>query len=55
MTLCAWMLFATLLWGHHQLGWRAQTAVRFTLGGFVALLLGYAGSKFVLELVLQRP
>ena len=54
LTLCAWLLFATLLWGRHQLGWRAQTAVRFTLGGFAALMLGYAGSKFVLELVLQR-
>ena len=54
LTLCAWLLFATLLWGHHRLGWRAQTAVRFTLGGFTALMLGYAGSKFVLELILQR-
>jgi ABC-type uncharacterized transport system permease subunit len=54
LTLCAWLLFATLLWGRHQLGWRAQTAVRFTLGGFMALMLGYAGSKFVLELVLHR-
>lgn len=54
LTLCAWVLFATLLWGRHRLGWRAQTAVRFTLGGFVALMLGYAGSKIVLELILQR-
>jgi ABC-type uncharacterized transport system permease subunit len=54
LTICAWLLFATLLWGHHRLGWRAQTAVRFTLGGFAALMLGYAGSKFVLEMILQR-
>ena len=54
LSICAWLLFATLLWGHHQLGWRSTTAARFTLGGFFALLLAYAGSKFVLEIVLQR-
>ena len=47
-------LFATLLWGRHQLGWRSTIAARFTLGGFAALMLAYAGSKFVLEVVLQR-
>ena len=54
LTLCAWLLFATLLWGRHKLGWRAQTAVRFTLGGFVALMLGYAGSNFAPELLPHR-
>jgi ABC-type uncharacterized transport system permease subunit len=52
LTMCAWLLFATLLWGHHQLGWRSQTAVRFTMSGFIVLMLGYFGSKFVLELIL---
>ncbi len=54
LSICAWLLFATLLWGRHQLGWRSTIAARFTLGGFVALLLAYAGSKFVLEVLLQR-
>ncbi|MDJ0879614.1 MAG: cytochrome c biogenesis protein CcsA [Halieaceae bacterium] len=54
LSICAWLLFATLLWGHHQLGWRSQVAARFTLGGFAALALAYAGSKFVLEVILQR-
>ncbi len=54
LSICAWMLFATLLWGRHQLGWRSQMAARFTLGGFAALALAYAGSKFVLELILER-
>jgi ABC-type uncharacterized transport system permease subunit len=53
LTIAAWLLFATLLWGHHQLGWRSQTAVRFTLAGFAVLMLGYFGSKLVLELILQ--
>lgn len=54
LSICAWVLFATLLWGHHYLGWRSQLAARFTLGGFIALMLAYAGSKFVLELILQQ-
>lgn len=54
LTLVAWALFTTLLWGHHQLGWRAQTAVRLTLAGFIMLMLAFFGSKLVLELVLQR-
>jgi ABC-type uncharacterized transport system permease subunit len=48
----AWCIFTILLWGRHQLGWRGQTAVRWTLGGFFALMLGYFGSKFVLEMLL---
>ena len=51
-TLAAWAIFATLLWGRHQLGWRSQTAVRWTLLGFAALMLAYYGSKFVLELLI---
>ncbi len=51
-SILAWLIFAILLCGRHQLGWRGQTAVRWTLGGFVALMLGYYGSKFVLELIL---
>ncbi len=54
LTLLAWVLFATLLWGHHSLGWRAQTAVKFTLTGFAVLMLGYFGSKLVLEVILQK-
>ena len=50
-TIAAWLIFATLLWGRHQLGWRGQTAVRWTLLGFAALMLGYYGSKLVLELM----
>ena len=48
-------MFAVLLWGKHRLGWRGTTAVRWTVAGFGLLILAYFGSKFVLELVLQRP
>lgn len=48
----AWVVFAVLLWGRHQLGWRGNTAIRGTLIGFGCLLLGFYGSKFVLEFIL---
>ena len=54
LSICAWVVFSTLLWGHHQLGWRSQTAARFTLAGFAVLMLAYFGSKLVLEIILQR-
>lgn len=54
LTLLAWALFSVLLWGHYRLGWRSQTAVRLTLGGFLVLVLAFFGSKLVLELVLHR-
>ncbi len=54
LTILAWVLFSVLLWGHLQLGWRSQTAVRLTLAGFAALMLAFFGTKLVLELVLQR-
>lgn len=53
-SIIAWLIFATLLTGHHRMGWRGKTAVRWTLWGFAALMLAYFGSKFVLELILQR-
>ncbi|MDO8266718.1 MAG: cytochrome c biogenesis protein CcsA [Moraxellaceae bacterium] len=54
LTLAAWAVFAVLLAGRHWLGWRGPTAIRFTLWGFALLLLGFYGSKLVLELVLSR-
>lgn len=50
----AWVVFVTLLWGRVQFGWRGPTAIRWTLGGFTFLILAYFGSKFVLELILNR-
>lgn len=54
LTIAAWLLFSTLLWGHYQLGWRSNTAVRLTLAGFGLLVLAFFGSKLVLELILNR-
>jgi ABC-type uncharacterized transport system permease subunit len=51
-SILAWIVFAVLLWGRHQLGWRGNTAIRGTLAGFFLLLLGFYGSKFVIEYLL---
>lgn len=50
----SWFVFGGLLAGHLFAGWRGVLAVRWTLIGFVMLLLSYVGSKFVLEVILKR-
>lgn len=50
----SWIVFAALLLGRHFRGWRGRVAVRWTLAGFVLLVLAYLGSKFVLEILLGR-
>jgi len=54
LSIVAWGVFGTLLWGRWRFGWRGQTAIRWTLGGFIFLMLAYFGSKLVLELLLKR-
>lgn len=50
----SWIIFAALLTGRHVYGWRGRVAVRWTLAGFLTLVLAYIGSKFVLEVILGR-
>ncbi|MEX1165722.1 MAG: cytochrome c biogenesis protein CcsA [Hydrogenophaga sp.] len=50
----AWLCMGTLLIGRWRLGWRGRTAVRMLYIGAGFLLLSYVGSRFVLEVVLQR-
>lgn len=49
----AWLLVAGLLWGHWQRGWRGLRAARLTLWGYGLLVLGYAGSQFVMEVLIM--
>ena len=49
----AWVVFGTLLWGRHVKGWRGKTAIRGTLIGFSFILVGYYGSRIVLEYIIQ--
>lgn len=52
-SLLAWVVFGVLLWGRYVLGWRGNTAIKGTLTGFLFLLLGFYGSKFVIEYILS--
>lgn len=52
--LLSWLIFGALLLGRHLRGWRGQKATRWTIAGFVSLLLAYVGSRFVLEVLLDR-
>lgn len=53
-SIAAWLLFGVLLLGRLRWGWRGRTAWRMTLSGVIFLLLGYVGSRFVLEVILKR-
>lgn len=53
LSLIAWSIFVGLLWGHYKFGWRGKTAIKWSMSGFILLMLAYFGSKFVIELVLQ--
>jgi len=50
----SWIIFGALLWGHRRYGWRGRTAMRWTLAGFLMLVLAYFGTRFVLEVLLHR-
>ena len=52
--LVSWVIFAALLFGRWRFGWRGKLAQRWLLTGFMALILAYVGSRFVLEAILQR-
>ena len=54
LSLISWCVFATLLWGRKQYGWRGKTATKWTLVGFSFLVLAYFGSKFVLEYLITK-
>jgi ABC-type uncharacterized transport system permease subunit len=50
----AWFTFAALLAGRVGFGWRGKRAVGVLYTGSAFLLLAYAGSRFVMEIILER-
>lgn len=50
----SWLTFACLLVARARFGWRGRQAVRVLYLGAGLLLLAYAGSRFVLEVILGR-
>jgi len=53
LSIAAWAMFGTLLFGRWRWGWRGRRAARMTLYGMALLLLAFIGTKFVLEIILQ--
>ena len=51
-SLTSWGLFVTLLVGHWASGWRGQTAMRWTMAGFLVLVVAYFGWRMVVDFVL---
>ncbi len=50
----SWLIFGGLLAGRALRGWRGRLALRWTVAGFLTLVLAYIGSKFVVEILLGR-
>ena len=53
-TLLSWLTLAVLLWGRRTQGWRGRMAFNMLYAAAALLLLGYVGSRFVLEVILAR-
>jgi ABC-type uncharacterized transport system permease subunit len=53
-SMLGWVVFAALIAGRHLQGWRGRRATRWLYAGAALLLLGYVGSRFVLEVLLHR-
>ena len=54
-SMLGWVVFAGLLAGRHAFGWRGPQATRWLYVGAALLLLAYVGSRFVFEVLLNRP
>jgi ABC-type uncharacterized transport system permease subunit len=50
----SWLTFGLLLAGRQLHGWRGRTALRWTIAGFVMVVLANIGTAFVLEVILKR-
>jgi len=53
-SILSWMLFGWILFVHWKHGLRGSQALKWIIGSFAILLLSYVGSRFVLEVILQR-
>ncbi|WP_233071300.1 cytochrome C assembly family protein [Motilimonas eburnea] len=52
LSIIAWFLYVTLLWGHYIKGWRGKPVIYATVIGAFVLTLAYFGSRFVKEIIL---
>jgi len=55
LSVLGWFVLCGLLAGRQMFGWRGRRATRWLYFGAALLLLSYVGTRFVLEVILQRP
>lgn len=53
LSIVAWLVYAVLLWGHYQKGWRGRQVTWYAIAGAGLLTLAYFGSRFVSEVILS--
>jgi ABC-type uncharacterized transport system permease subunit len=53
LSIIAWVIFSVLLFGRWKYGWRGRKAVRWTLAGFIILMLAFFGTKIVQEYLIE--
>jgi ABC-type uncharacterized transport system permease subunit len=49
----AWIIYGLFLFGHSRYGWRGQTAVKFTIWAYFALIISYIGTSLILQFVAE--
>lgn len=54
LSVLGWVVLTGLVTGRRVFGWRGRRATRWLYFGAALLLLAYAGSRFVIEVLLQR-
>ncbi|WP_198419022.1 cytochrome C assembly family protein [Motilimonas pumila] len=52
LSMIAWLMYMTLIWGHYIKGWRGKPVIYATVIGAFILTLAYFGSRFVKEIIL---
>lgn len=52
LSLVAWFVFSILLFGRWKYGWRGRKAIRWTLAGFIILMIAFFGTKFIQEFII---
>jgi ABC-type uncharacterized transport system permease subunit len=54
LSVLSWLVLGALLLGRWRYGWRGARALKLVLTSMALLLLAFFGSKFVLEVLLQK-
>ncbi|MBQ9619563.1 MAG: cytochrome c biogenesis protein CcsA [Neisseriaceae bacterium] len=52
--IASWVIYAFVLYGRVLRSWRGRKAAIWVIVGFFSLMLAYMGSRFVLEIILNR-